>query len=73
MKKEDFILAINILTMHHSNEIIINKVGDGEGVTRVLENPTIHIKSCVSSVVNTLIKNGFKVGMCNGLMTVNKY
>ena len=73
MKTEDFILVINILTLHHSNEIIINKVGDGESVTKVLENPTIHIKNCVPSVIDKLTKNGFTVGMSNGLMYVNKF
>lgn len=72
MKKEDFILAINILTMHHSNEIIINHVKPN-GQVGLLEEPTIHIKNCVPSVVDKLTKNGFTVGMSNGLMTVNKY
>ena len=74
MKNEDFILAINILTMHHSNEIIINHVKPNGFVGDMVNgSPTIHIKNCVPSVIDKLTKNGFSVGMSNGLMTVNKY
>lgn len=73
MKKQDFIKAVEILTEHHSNEVIINKVEPNGQVSPVLESPTIHIKKCVPSVVNSLIAAGYSLGMHDGLMTVDKY
>jgi hypothetical protein len=72
MKVKDFYDAIEILTKHHSNEIVINKVEPHGQVSPVLESPTIHIKNCVPSVVNKLVKAGFMVSMTNGLLSVDK-
>lgn len=73
MKQVDFLTAIEILTAHHSNEVIINK-STGHGSTTGNElNPTLHIKNCVASAVNKLIKAGYSLSMNEGLMSVDKY
>ena len=73
MKQVDFITAIEILTINHSNEVIINK-STGHGSTTGNElNPTLHIRSCVASAVNKLIAHGFSLSMHEGLMSVDKF
>lgn len=72
MKTNDFLKAIEILTLHHSNELIINKVKPNGSVSKVLESPTIHIKNCVPSVINKLIENGFMLSVEDGLLSVDK-
>lgn len=73
MKAQDFIKAIEILTDHHSNEVIINKSTGHGSTTGNSSEPTLHIKNCVGSVVNKLISNGFSLSMHDGLMTIDKY
>lgn len=63
MKKEDFLQAIQILSEHHTSEIVINQpinhfIGD-LGTTKW----TIHIKKCVPAVVDRLVEAGFMLSM----------
>lgn len=73
MKAEHFIQAVQILTGHLSNEIIINKSTGHVSTTGDSANPTLHVRSCVPSVVHKLIAAGFSLGMHDGLMTVDRY
>lgn len=71
MKVKDFYDAIEILTKHHSNEIVINQCKQG-GQVPDSSSPTLHIKNCVPSVVQKLVKAGFMVSMTNGFLSVDK-
>lgn len=73
MTQKDFLLAVQILTDHHSNEVIINKSTGHGSTTGNSEKPTLHVKNCVASVVNKLIAHGFSLSMNEGLMSVDKY
>lgn len=72
MNKETFYKALEIISAHHSSEIIINQpvnhfVGDlGQ------KEWTIHIKKCVPSVINKLIADGFMLDMGEFGLSVNK-
>lgn len=72
MKIKDFYDAIELLTKHHSNEIIINKCTSGGQVPDFTE-PTLHVVNCVPAVVSKLEKAGFMLCMDHGFLTVNKY
>ena len=72
MNKETFFKAIEIISKHHSSEIVINQpinnfVGD-LGTAKW----TIHIKKCVPSVINKLIADGFMLDMGEFGLSVNK-
>lgn len=73
MNTPDFLKAIKLLTSHHSNEVVINKSTGNGSTTGDAENPTLHIRSCVGSVVKKLIEDGYSLSMNDGLMTVDKY
>lgn len=73
MKAKDFIQAIEILTAHHSNEVIINKSSGHMSSTGNEQSPTLHVKDCVPSAINKLIAAGFTLGMNNGLLSVDKF
>lgn len=73
MKKSDFYRAIEILTMHHSNEVVINKSTGHGSTTGNQENPTLHIKSCCASVTSSLVTEGYSLHVKDGFMSVEKY
>lgn len=63
LNSKDFITAIEIISKHHSTELVINtpsnnSVGDiGQSKFR------LHLKKCVPAVINSLIKEGFILKM----------
>lgn len=72
MDKNNFYKALDIISSHHSSEIIINQpinnfVGD-LGSSEF----TIHIKKCVPSVINKLIQDGFMLDMGEHGLSVTK-
>lgn len=73
MKRNDFLLAIEILSSNHTSKITINQpidnfVGD-LGQTKW----SIHITHCVPAVVSKLIEAGFSLSMTEYGLHVNKY
>lgn len=72
MNQSDFLQAMTILTLGHSNKVEINRVA-GETVTENKENVRLEIISCTPATVNRLKTAGFSLGMKDGRMTVDKY
>lgn len=73
MNKETFFKAIEIISKHHSSEIVINQpinnfVGD-LGTAKW----TIHIKKCVPAVIDELKQEGYSLGMGEHGLSVSKF
>lgn len=73
MNKETFFKALEIISKHHSSEIVINQaindfVGD-LGTSKW----TIHIKKCVPAVIDELKQEGFSLGMGEYGLSVSKF
>lgn len=67
MNKADFFLAIDIITEHHSTELIVN------GPIKGFVDKSIYrlqIRECVPSVINKLKEQGFMLSMQDGLLEV---
>lgn len=73
MKKEDFMTAIELLSMFHTTKLTINQpmkdfVGDlGE------KRWTIHITRCVPAATSALLQAGYSLGMDEYGLYVNKF
>lgn len=66
MKPENLQKAIEIISAHHSTEIIINKpINNNANVNN------LYIKNCVPSVIDKLRDAGFSLSMIEGLMHVD--
>ena len=72
LNSKDFTTALEIISKHHSTEVAINTpinnfVGYiGQSKFR------LHIEKCVPTVINSLIKEGFILGMGPEGLEVNK-
>jgi len=72
MNKENFFKALEIISAHHSSEIVINQpinnfVGD-LGKCKW----SIHIKKCVPAAINELIQAGYMLDMGEYGLSVSK-
>ena len=72
MKAKNFIEAMQIITAHHTTEIVVNKSFNGMAHNDP-ENPNLYITHCCGAVVNKLIEAGFSLSMNEGFMGVEDY
>lgn len=67
MKLENLLKAIEIISEHHSTEIIINRVGEDN----MANAKNLYITNCVPAVVNKLKDAGFSLSMHRGMLLVD--
>lgn len=72
MDKNNFYKALDIISSHHSSEIVINQPINNFAGDLGSSEFTIHIKKCVPSVINKLIQDGFMLDMGEYGLLVSK-
>lgn len=72
MNKQDFLQAIEIISMHHTTNLVINKPVNGTIGNLCTSEFSIHVTDCCASVVNKLKEAGYSLSMNNGGMSVWK-
>lgn len=61
---KDFITALEIISKHHSTELVINTPSNNNFVGYIGRSKfRLHLKECVPAVINSLIKEGFILKM----------
>jgi len=71
MKTNELLKAIEILSLHHSNEVIINKVSNNGSIGNLCSGePSLHVVNCVPAAINELLKAGFTLSMDHGFLSV---
>lgn len=63
MNRENYLAALEIISKHHSEEIVINQVIGNQVGDLGLRYWTIHLRRCVPEVINALIMAGYTLSM----------
>lgn len=71
LNSNDFTAALEIISNHHSTELVIN-TPNNNFVGYIGSEFRLHIKKCVPAVINSLIKEGFILRMGPEGLEVNK-
>ena len=72
MNKQNFLQAIEIIAMHHTTKMVINKPVNGSIGNLCTSEFTIHITDCCASVINKLKEAGYSLSMNDGALSVWK-
>ena len=73
MTYTQFLKAMAIIVKYHSTKVVINYVKPNGSVTKVLEQPTIHLVDCCAGLTKELINDGFYLNVGNGMVSVDYY
>lgn len=72
LNSKDFITALELISKHHSTELVINTpINNFVGYMGQSEF-RLHLKKCVPGVINSLIKEGFILRMGSEGLEVDK-
>lgn len=63
LNSKDFTTALKIISKHHSTELAINTPSNNFVGYMGQSEFKLHLKECVPSVINSLIKEGFILSM----------
>ena len=63
LNSKDFITALEIISKHRSTELVINTPSNNSVEYIGQSKFRLHLKKCVPSVINSLIKEGFILNM----------
>lgn len=63
LNSKDFTTALEIISKHHSTELAINTPSNNFVGYMDQTRFRLHIKKCVPSVINNLVKEGFILSM----------
>lgn len=69
---KDFTTALEIISKHHSTELVINTPKNNFVGNMGKSEFRLHIKKCVPSVINNLIRAGYILNMGPEGLEVNK-
>lgn len=69
---KDFTTALEIISKHHSTELAINTPINNFAGYIEQSKFRLHLKKCVPAVIDSLIKEGFILGMGPEGLEVNK-
>lgn len=72
LNSKDFTTALEIISKQHSTELVINTPRNNSVGYIGQSEFRLHIKECVPTVINGLIKEGFILGMGPEGLEVNK-
>lgn len=72
LNSKDFTTALNIISKHHSTELVINTPTNNFVGYIGQSEFRLHLKKCVPGVINGLIKEGFILRMGPEGLEVNK-
>lgn len=72
LNSKDFTTALEIISKHHSTELVINTPRDNSVEYMGQSKFRLHLKKCVPAVINGLIKEGFILGMRSEGLEVDK-
>lgn len=72
LNSKDFTTALEIISKHHSTELVINTPRNNFVGYIGQSKFRLHLKKCVPAVINGLIKEGFMLSMGSEGLEVDK-
>ena len=72
LNSKDFTTALEIISKHHSTELVINTPLDNFVGYIGRSKFRLHLKKCVPAVINNLVKAGYILSMGPEGLEVNK-